>query len=104
MEPKSNKLTLELDRELEVKLKIAARLKGVSVSQYCQSAIDERLSKDVLGFMLLGEFNKESIDRMAATRKRIFGGKRLPGDSADLLREAREIRNAQMDEWRGGNE
>ena len=97
MEHKKNKLTLDLDNELEIRLKIAAKLKGVSVDEYCQSAIDERLNKDESGGMSHGGVNWEAFERMIALRKQMFGGKRLPGDSVDLLREAREIRDAQLE-------
>ena len=32
-------------------------------------------------------------------QREIFGGKRLPGNSADLIREAREIRDAENEGW-----
>ena len=104
MEAKTSKLTLELDDELELRLRISAKLKGVSMSEYCKSAIDERLRREEIGGMPNGGNNWEALERAIAWRKKRFGGKRLPGDSADIIREAREIRDAQMDEWRGGHE
>ena len=36
------------------------------------------------------------IEGLIALRKEIFGDKVLPGSSVDLIREAREIRDAQL--------
>ena len=104
MEAKTSKLTLELDDELELRLRISAKLKGVSVSEYCKSAIDERLRREEIGGMPVGNgrLNSEVFERVVARRKKRFGGKRLPGDSADIIREARETRDAQMDRARRG--
>lgn len=35
-------------------------------------------------------------EEFAAFRKKILGDRRLPGNSADLIREAREIRDEQL--------
>ncbi len=39
----------------------------------------------------------EAFEELVALRRKLFGGKPLPGESADLIREAREIRDAHMD-------
>ena len=36
---------------------------------------------------------------LRSSRQEIFGGKPLPGSSADLIREAREIRDAETEGW-----
>ena len=42
-------------------------------------------------------FGHDAIDRLAALRKATFGGKVLPGDSAEFIREGRAARsNPQM--------
>ncbi len=38
-------------------------------------------------------------ERLTLRRKGLFGGKPLSGDSADLIREAREIRDVEIKEW-----
>ena len=42
---------------------------------------------------------KPDHERFAELRDEIFGDRTLPGNSADLIREAREIRDAEMDRW-----
>ena len=44
--------------------------------------------------------DKPDHELFAELQKEIFGDKTLPGNSADLIREAREIRDAEM-EWLG---
>ena len=38
-------------------------------------------------------------DLFSELRQEIFGGKPLPGSSADLIREARETRDAESEAW-----
>ena len=44
-------------------------------------------------------FNRQSFESVVARRRELFAGRPLPGDSADLIREAREIRDAQIENW-----
>ena len=74
----------------------------MTMSQYCVEAIDNELARDEAEGLPKRGLNRESIERMAALRKEIFGGKKLPGDSAGLIREARAIREKDMDRWAGG--
>ena len=41
MEPKKKRLTLDLAPEFQRRLKVVAALKGMSMRQYCQTAIDK---------------------------------------------------------------
>ena len=43
--------------------------------------------------------DKPDDELLAELRREIFGGKPLPGSSADLIREAREIRDAETEGW-----
>ena len=43
--------------------------------------------------------DKPDHELLAELRQEIFGGNPLPGSSADLIREAREIRNAEIEGW-----
>ena len=46
MELKKKRLTLDLDPQLQRRLKAVAALKGVSMRQYCQTAIEKELASD----------------------------------------------------------
>ena len=99
MEAKKKRLTLDLDPAFQRRLKVIAALKGVSMRRYCQTAIDRELTKDEASGAgaLLDE--KPDHAMFAELRQEIFGGKPLPGNSADLIREARELRDAETKGW-----
>ena len=99
MDIKRKRLTLDLDPIFQRRLKAIAALKGVSMRRYCQDAIDQELTRDEANGMggLLSA--KPDHELFAELEQEIFGNRTLPGNSADLIREAREIRDAQMDEW-----
>jgi hypothetical protein len=99
MEVKKKRLTLDLDPPFQRRLKAIAALKGVSMRQYCESAIDRELTRDEVSDVSRRRFDREAFERLVALRREIFGGKPLPGDSADLIREAREIRDAEIEGW-----
>lgn len=92
------RLTLELSADVHDRLRTMATLKGETVEQFCFSAILDALSRDepngVKQRMTLGEW----ADDLKARQKELYGD-RVLSDSAEDLRQAREIRNAQMDRW-----
>ena len=99
METKRKRLTLDLNPTFQQRQKAIAALKGVSMRGYCQAPIDRELTKDEangLGGLLS---DKPDHELFAELRQEIFGGKPLAGNSADLIREAREIRDAEIDRW-----
>ena len=99
MNAKKKRLTLDLDPTFQRRLKAIAALKGVSMRWYCQDAIDRKLATDEgngIGGLLS---DKPDHELFAELRQEIFGGNRLPGNSADLIREAREIRDAEIERW-----
>ena len=100
MEAKRKRLTLDLDPTFQRGLKGIAALKGVSMRAYCQTAIDRELTRDEANGMagLLSE--KPDPELCKELRQEIFAGNPLPGSSADLIREAREIRDAETAEPR----
>ena len=98
MEAEKKRLTLELDPDLRQRLEAAAALKGVSMSRYCLSAIDRELANDEANGAPGRGIDREAVERLAARRKELFGGKPLPGNGADLIREAREIREREKGE------
>ena len=94
MKAKKKRLTLDLDPAFQRRLKATTALKAVSMRKYCLAAIGRELAQD--------EANGTSgrpvffrAERLARRRQEIFRGKPLCGDSADLIREAREIRGAE---------
>ena len=98
MEPKGKRLTLDLDPSFQRRLKGIAALKGFSMRAYCQAAIDRELTMDEANGMeaLLSE--RPDHELFAEPRQETFGGKALSGTSADLIRQAREIRDAEAED------
>ncbi len=91
MDVKKKRLTLDLDPGLQRRLKAVAALKGVSMRQYCQTAIEKELASDEADEAGRPDF---AIERMLALKDEIFQGRKLPGDSVEFIREARESRAA----------
>ena len=91
------RLTLDLDAPLQRRLKAVAALKGVSMRQYCQSAIEKELDEDESGAAPDDWSHLSNAEYFARVRKEVLGNRVLPGSSVDLLREAREIRDAQLE-------
>ena len=99
MEAKKKRLTLDLDPAFQRRLKVIAALKGVSMRGYCQAAIDRELTKDEASGLDGLWSDQPDHEMFAELRQEIFGGKPLPGSSADLIREARKIRDAEIEAW-----
>ena len=93
MEAKKKCLTLDMDPPVQRRLKVIAALKGISMRQYCQTAIDKDLAKDEAAGVLDLPFGHEALNRLDALREEIFGDKILSGDSVEFIREARESRS-----------
>ena len=91
------RFTLDLDRPFQRQLKVAAAQKGVSMRAYCIDAIERQLLRDEIARG--PRFTMESIDRLTHVRDEVFYGRTLPGDSAEYIREAREIRDREL--WGG---
>lgn len=90
---------LGLDPAFQHRLKAIAALKGVSLQGYCQAAIDRELTKDEAGTVERLASDMPDHEMFAQLREEIFGDKRLPGSSADQLREARDIRDTETKGW-----
>ena len=99
METKKKRLTLDLDPTFQRRLNAISALKGVSMRGYCQAAIDRELKRDEANGMAERLSDKPDHELFAELRQEIFGGKPLPGGSADLIREAREIRDSETAGW-----
>lgn len=100
---KKKRFTLDLEPEMQRRLKVAAALKGISMRQYCLAAIEKQLTKEEVESRRTATFNEESFDGLVSLRREIFQGRKLPGDSTKLIREAREIRGKETDEWLGSD-
>ena len=98
MEPKRKRLTLDLAPTFQRRLKAIAALKGVSMRGYCQAAIGRELAQDEANGMAGLLADKPDYELFADLRQEIFGGKPLSGSSTDLIREARQIRDAETGE------
>ncbi len=93
MEAKRKRFTLDLDPPVQRRLNTIAAIKGISMRQYCLTAITRELSKDEAQGIIDLPFGHEALDRLDTLRREIFGDKVLPGDSVDFIREARESRS-----------
>ena len=97
MADNKKRLTLDLDAPLQRRLKAVAALKGVSMRQYCQSAIENELDRDGINGTARHSQKRVTVDDLRALHKRLFGDRVLPGSSVDLIREAREIRDKELE-------
>lgn len=93
METKNKRLTLDLVPLLHRRLKAVAALKGMSMRQYCQEAIERQLTEDEAQGLGVLPFGHEALERLASLQKEVFQGRTLSGDSAELIREARAARS-----------
>jgi hypothetical protein len=71
-----------------------AALKGICMRQYCQAAIEKELTKDEAQGLTALSFGHEALNRLEALQSKIFQGRTMPGDSAELIREARASRQS----------
>ena len=91
------RLTLDIDPNLQRRLKAAAALKGITMREFCERAFEDAVSNDEPTEALDREARLQALDELTALRKKTFGGKKLPGNSADIIREERELRADQID-------
>ena len=126
----NEKITLSVDAATSARLKAAAALGGVSVDEYCQEAIETHLDEDekyrapvkltqeyvdrfsrIRGETAsLKKTERESepsgrlaaINRLAALRKEMSGGKASRENSADDIRRMREERALQLERAANG--
>ena len=88
------RFTLDLEPEMQVKLKVAAALKGVSMRRYCVAAIENQMASE--GSTLESKDESRSLLTLTKLRDTIFGGVPIEGDSADLIRESRRERSDRL--------
>ena len=92
MQVKKKRLTLDLDPPVHRRLKAVAALKGISMRQYCLTAIDKELALDEANSISRLPSSRSDSERFAELQENYFGDKVLPGSGADFIREARESR------------
>ncbi len=90
---------LNMAPHMQRRLKAAAMLKGISTKSYCIAAIDNELARDEASGVSEASFDRQAFERVVDRRREIFNGLPLPGDSVELIREAREERDAQIENW-----
>ncbi len=96
--PDRRPVTINLDAELHRSLCEAAESEGMDVPSYCRSVIERDLSTATEARVSGGK--PFDIDGLLAFRDELLGDRVFPGNSVDLIREAREERTKQLDEWR----
>ena len=96
MSAKKVRFTLDLDPMFRRRLKVMAALKGVSMRQYCLAAVERELENDESTGEEPRGFNEKTLERLFALRDEEIGRRPLPGDSVDIIREARELRTRQL--------
>ena len=97
MEVKKKRLTLDLEPIFQRRLKVVAALKGVTMRQYCYTAINRELAQDEAQGIGGPVSSRSDAERFEELQKKYFGGSILPGSGAEFIREAREARDAQWD-------
>ena len=96
MAAEKQRITLNLDPPVQRRLQAVAALKGLSTHRYCLAAIDWALTRDEANGVRGQRSDRVDIEGLIALRQGIFGDTVLPGSAADLIRDARDIRAAQL--------
>ena len=97
MATSKKRLTLDINPALQRRLKSAAALKGVSMRQFCETVLENALNRNGVGDDAGRERQRQAMEDMFALSDKIFGGKQVPGNSTDIIREERELRAEQID-------
>jgi hypothetical protein len=71
MDNKKKRLTLDLDPPLQRRLKAVTALKGISMRQYCQAAIEKELTKDEAQGLTALPFGQDALDRLEALQEQL---------------------------------
>ena len=91
------RLTLDIDESLQRRRKAAAALKGITMREFCEGALEDRLVQDPPDELQRGKSRREAVDAILARSKARVGGRKFLGNSADIIREERELRAEQID-------
>lgn len=96
------RLTLDITPEMRRRIRLAAAQRDLTIREYVERILDEALPplRDLEAVEAVGRrrepISREAVERLLQARDRLTGGRTLPGDSTDLLREAREERTAEL--------
>ncbi len=96
MTTERSQLTLSLDEALCKRLRVTAGRMSVPVSDYCANAIEAALQSDAPSLRTIEE-RINALDSIDALRKEIFGDRVVKSDSVLDIREARAMRDEQID-------
>ncbi|MCY4475679.1 MAG: hypothetical protein OXC83_09645 [Chloroflexi bacterium] len=97
MQAKKKRLTLDMDPAFQRRLKATAALKGVSMREYCLSAIDRELDEDQLDEDKDLSSATPASNQYTIVRRGFKGDMVLTGDSVEVLKKAREVRDAEIE-------
>ena len=97
MPAKKKRLTLDLEPSFHRRLKAVAALKGVTMRQYCIAAIDRELARDESHGIAGTTDAGSDAARFEALQQKYSGDHTLPFNAAELVRQAREERDAQLE-------
>ena len=97
MAAKKKRLTLDLAPGFQRRLKVMAAIKGISMREYCQTAIDRELTTDEANGAGAPATIRFFFGRLEASRDELLGNREFRGDSVAFIREAREARATQTD-------
>ena len=93
---RDEQIMIDLDADTRYRLLAAAEVEGVDVSSYCLHVLEREVARD-------DQQPEEQagkpydFDSLFAFRDALLGDRRFPGDSVDLIREARDNRTAQTE-------
>lgn len=91
------RLTLDIDESLQRRLKAAAALKGISLREFCATILEDTLDRERGQYESDDSPAEESFEAFIRRNREITGGKKFPGNSADIIREGRELRTEQIE-------
>ena len=86
----TSRFTLDMTSDLRTRLKITAARKGITMREYCLSAIEQQLARESLRALAPGNFDSEAVEKARALQESVFGEHRLANESVELIREARQ--------------
>ena len=91
-------LNIRIDKRLKQRLVEEAARQGFEIDVFCQQAIQQALEDDE-SEVTAQESNLQLFERLLLERDEQFGNRRFSKTGVDLIREARELRSKQMDDW-----
>ena len=91
------RLTLDIDPDLQRRLKAAAALKGITMREFCENTLETALNQDQPKDASDGKSRRQKVDELLVRSRELTGGRKFPGNSADIIREERELRADQID-------